>query len=102
MRDLPWHNIWSSDNAVEVLNEHLSLLVGLYVPTKIIRVRKKDKPWFDDQCRRVSTSNRRLIFGGPMTALGIIGKSLFAAKSELMKHTRRPSISLVSEISMFS
>ena len=37
---------------MEVLNEHLSLLVGRYVPTKIIRVRNKDKPWFDDQCRR--------------------------------------------------
>ena len=36
---------------MEVLNEHLSLLVGRYVPTKIIRVRNKDKPWFDDQCR---------------------------------------------------
>ena len=52
MRDLPWRNIWSSDNPVEVLNQHLSLLVGRYVPTKIIRVRNKDKPWFDDQCRR--------------------------------------------------
>ena len=31
--------------------EHLSLLVGRYVPTKVIRVRNKDKPWFDDQCR---------------------------------------------------
>ena len=41
-----------SDNPVEVLNEHLSLLVGRYVPTKVIRVRNKDKPWFDDQCRR--------------------------------------------------
>ena len=44
MRDLPWSNIWSSDNHMEVLNEHLSLLVGRYVPTKIIRVRNKDKP----------------------------------------------------------
>ena len=50
MRYLPWHNIWSSDNPVEVLDEHLSLLVGRYVPTKIISVRNKDKPWFDDQC----------------------------------------------------
>ena len=40
-----------SDNPVEFLNEHLSLLVGRYVPTKVIRVRNKDKSWFDDQCR---------------------------------------------------
>ena len=51
MRDMPWHNIWSSDNPVEVLNKNLFLLVGRYVPTKIIRARNKDKPWFDDQCR---------------------------------------------------
>ena len=51
MQDLPWHNIWSADNPVEVLNEHLLLLVGHFVPTKIICVRNKDKPWFDDQCR---------------------------------------------------
>ena len=52
MRDLPWRNIWSSDNPVEVLNEHLFLLVGRYAPTKIIRLHNKDKPWFDDLCRR--------------------------------------------------
>ena len=44
-------NIWSADNPVEVLNEHLLLLVGRFVPTKIIRVRNMDNPWFDDQCR---------------------------------------------------
>ena len=27
------------------------LLVGGFVPTKVIRVRNKDKLWFDDQCR---------------------------------------------------
>ena len=49
--DLPWRNIWLSDNPVEVLNEHMALLVGRYVPTKVICLRNKDKPWFDDQCR---------------------------------------------------
>ena len=48
--ELPWRNIWLSDNPVEVLNEYLSLLVGRYAPTKVIRVRNKDKPWFYDQC----------------------------------------------------
>ena len=51
IQELPWHNIWLSDNPVEVLNDNLSLLVGRYVPTKVIHVRNKDKPWFDDQCR---------------------------------------------------
>ena len=51
IRDLPWRNIWLANNPVEFLNEHVFLLVGRYVPTKVIRVRNKDKPWFDDQCR---------------------------------------------------
>ena len=51
IRELPWSNICVFDNPVEVLNEHLSLLVGCYVPTKVIRVHNKDKPWFDHQCR---------------------------------------------------
>ena len=52
IRELPRHNIWLSDNLAEVSNEHLSLLVGLYVPTKVIRVRNNDKPWFDNQRRQ--------------------------------------------------
>ena len=51
IQDLPWRDIWFADNPVEVLNEHLSLLVGHYVSTKVIRVHNKDKPWFDDHCR---------------------------------------------------
>ena len=51
MQDLPWRNIWSADNPVQVLNEHLLLLVGRFVPTTVIWVNNKDKPWFDDQCR---------------------------------------------------
>ena len=51
IQDLPWRNIWSADNPVEVLNEHLLLLVVRLVTTKVIRMRNKDKPWFDDQCR---------------------------------------------------
>ena len=50
-RICPGITFWSADNPVEVLNEQLLLLVGHFVPTKVIRVRNKDKPWFDDQCR---------------------------------------------------
>ena len=52
IQDLPWRNIWSADHPFEVLNEHLSLLVGHYVPTNVIRVLNKNKSWFDDQCKR--------------------------------------------------
>ena len=46
MQDLPWRNIWSADNPVEILNEHLLLLVRRFLPTKIIHVRNKDKACF--------------------------------------------------------
>ena len=39
------------DNPVELLSEQLSLLVGYIVPTKVLRVRNKNKPWFNDDCR---------------------------------------------------
>ena len=51
IQDLPSRNIWSADSPVEVLNKHLSLLVGRYVPTKVIRVPMEDKPMFENQCR---------------------------------------------------
>ena len=41
IQDLPWHKIWS-DTPVDVLNKHLSLLVGCYVPTKVTHVNNKD------------------------------------------------------------
>ena len=52
MRDLPWRSIRCAVNPVEIMNRHLALLVERFVPTKVIRVRNKDKPWFDDDSRR--------------------------------------------------
>ena len=73
MQDLPWRNIWSVDNPVEVLNEHLPLLVRRFDPTKVIRVSNKNNPWFDDQCRR-------FIFGGPVIVFELTGYSLSAVR----------------------
>ena len=69
IQDLSWHNIWLADNPVEVLNERLSLLIGRYDPTKVISVCNKEKSWFD----MLSASSRRLIFDGPVIALGLMG-----------------------------
>ena len=76
MQDLPWRRIWSDDNPVEVLNEHLLLLFGRFVPTKVIRVRNKDKPCMTVNAGMLLASSRRLIFGGPE----ITGKSMSAVK----------------------
>ena len=72
--DLHWRKIWLADNPVEVLNKHLSLLVGRYIPTKVICVHNKNKPWFDDQCRHAFDLKHRLIFGEPAMALGLLGR----------------------------
>ena len=34
------------------MNRYLSLLVEPFGRTKVIRVHNKDKPWFNDNCRR--------------------------------------------------
>ena len=47
---LPWPSIWSADNPVDRLNVHLFQLVERFVPTKVICVCNKDKPWFNDNC----------------------------------------------------
>ena len=70
MQDLHWRNIWSADNRVEVLNEHLLLLVGRFVPTKVIRVRYKINLGLMINAGMLVASSRRLIFGGPVIALG--------------------------------
>ena len=60
IQDLPWRDIWLADNAVEVLNEHLTLRVWRYVPTNVIRVRNKAYP-----CYKALT---RLILAGMILA----------------------------------
>ena len=49
IQDLLWCNIWYADSPANVFIEHLSLLVGRYVSTNVIRVHNKDKPWFSGQ-----------------------------------------------------
>ena len=80
IQDLPWRNIWSADNPVEVLTKHLLLLVGRYVPTKVNRVRNKDKTGLMINAGVLLAISRMLILGGPVIALELTGKSLFALK----------------------
>ena len=49
IQDLPWRYIWLADNTVQILNERLSLPVGRYLPTQVIRVRNKEKPCYDEE-----------------------------------------------------
>ena len=95
IQEPPLRNIWLSDNPVEVLNEHLSLLVGH--PIRLVILLGGHLCWSFIQprssvCeRRISlglmintgmllASSRRLIFGGPVIALGLTGESVSAVK----------------------
>ena len=60
--------VWAADNLVDVLKEHLMLLVERYVPTKVMA------------SSVLLVSSTRHIFGGPVVALGLTGKSLSAVK----------------------
>ena len=88
-QDLPWHKIWSADNPVEIFNEHLSLLVGCYVITRSSIYKTRLSLGL-----MINACVLLLIFGGTVIALGFNGKSLSAAKWELMKPIG-PSICLV-------
>ena len=79
-RDLHWRNIWIADHPVEVLNEHLSLLVGCYVSTKVIRVRNKDKAYFDEQCRHAFCPKKEAHLRWTRDRSRVTGKSLSAVK----------------------
>ena len=101
IRDLPWRNIWLADNPSEVLNEHLSLLVGRYVPTKVIHVCNKDKPWFADQCRHAFILKKEAHLRWTRDRSRVNCEEFVRCQVKLMKPTRRPSISLVTETRMF-
>ena len=100
IRELPWRNIWLSDNLVEVLNEHLSLLVGRYAPTKVIRVRNKDKPCFDDQCRHAFGLKKEAHLRW-ISDRSRVNWEEFVRCQVSAKPTRRLSVSLVTETGMF-
>ena len=53
LSSLPWCDIRRSDDPGSELDRHVSDVVRSYVPSRIITVRSRDKPWFDDSCRRV-------------------------------------------------
>ena len=80
IRERPRRIIWLSDNPVEVFKEHLSSLVGLYVPTNVIRVRNRDKPWFDDKCRHGFGLTQEAHLRWTCDRSRLTGKSLSAVK----------------------
>ena len=84
IRDLPLRSIWCAVNPVEGMNQHLSLLVERFVPTKVIRVRNKDKPWFNADCRRAFDLKQEAHRRWSRDRLELTGMSLSIARGGLM------------------
>ena len=61
-----------ADDLVEILNEQLPLLVGHFVPTKVIHVRNKIDLVLMMIAGMRSTSSRKLIFGKLMIAIELM------------------------------
>ena len=89
--------IWLADNPVEVLNEHQSLLVGRYVPTKVIRVRNKDMSWFDDQCRHAFGLKQEAHLRRTRDRSRLNWEEFVRCQVRANEAYRRPSVILVSE-----
>ena len=79
----------------------MSLLVERFVPPKVIRVRNKGKPWFNDDCRLAFDIKQGPISGRLVIALEITGMSLSVARGGPVLYMPRLCVSLVSEAGMF-
>ena len=99
IQDLPWLNIWPADNTVEVLYEHVSLLVGYYVPIKVIHGHNKDKPWIYDQCRHAIGLKQVAHLWWTCDCSRVNWDK--RGEWEWIKPTQRPSVSLVTETGKF-
>ena len=81
--ELPWRNIWSADNPVEILNQHLLLLLGWTFCFNYIRSSvcvSRISLGLMINAGMILATSRRLIFGGPVIALGNTGMSLSTVK----------------------
>ena len=89
------------------MNEDLSLLFRRFVPTEVIRMHIKDKPWFNHDWRYAFEFKWRLIVGGlrrwsrETSSVELTGMSLSAGRLRLMRSMIRRGISFCAKTWMF-
>ena len=86
---------------IRVLSDHLLLLVGRFVPTKVIRVRNKDKHWFDYQCRHAFGLKQEAHLRWTRDRSQVNWEEFVRCQVRANETTRRPTVSLVSETGLF-
>ena len=80
---------------------HLSLLVERFVPTKVIRVRNKDKPWFNDDCRLAFDIKQGAHLRWTRHRSRVNWDEFVHTRGGPMLYMPRLCVSLVSEAGMF-
>lgn len=50
---LPWLAFRRSRDPIGTMNAHIADIVDRFVPSRVIVLRSRDEPWFDDSCRTV-------------------------------------------------
>ena len=80
---------------------HLCLLVERFFLTKVIRVRNKDKPCFNDDCRCAFDIKQGAHLLWTRDRSRLTGMSLSIARGGPMLYMPRLCVSLVSEAGMF-
>ena len=51
--NIPWKVIFDCPSPVDALNTYLLNIINECVPSRILKFRLRDKPWFNDSCRRI-------------------------------------------------
>ena len=53
LSELDWGNLYKDPNVIENLNIHLARIIDRRIPSRILKSRLKDKPWFNAECKLV-------------------------------------------------
>ena len=51
LSEIHWSNIYRSPNFIERLNDNLGTVIDRRIPSKVLKFRIKDKPWFNGDCK---------------------------------------------------
>ena len=52
VKEFSWSTIVKADDPVDYLNNLVLDVITKFIPSRVIKVRSRDKPWFDESCRR--------------------------------------------------
>ena len=79
--NMNWNSIFHCESPISNLNQQLMRLCEKHIPKKTLKFREKDKPWFNDECRRVLQLKQ--------TAFGVWRRHRTQENYEIFKNVRQ-------------